>query len=144
MTLLVPMAIRCLEDGEFAPDLRAEDREILHGVLSSAMRSLPMLSDSGRVIHGSPHRLNILVVAGRPRFIDFETVEFGPVEWDVAHLEPEVARHYPGHLDAETLALCRMMISATTATWCWGALERGPDMRGHAERHLAVVRARVG
>ena len=103
-----------------------------------------MLSDSGRVIHGSPHRMNIVVVAGTPRFIDFETVGLGPVEWDVAHLEPEVARNYPGHLDEETLDHCRMMISASTSTWCWGGLERGPDIREHAERHLGLIRSIVG
>jgi hypothetical protein len=37
--------------------------------------------------------MNILVVAGCPRFIDFETVQVGPIELDIAHLEPEVASH---------------------------------------------------
>jgi hypothetical protein len=34
-----------------------------------------------------------------------------------------------------------MGVSAATATWCWGALERGDDMHEHAEYHLEVVRS---
>jgi aminoglycoside phosphotransferase (APT) family kinase protein len=93
------------------------------------------------VIHGSPHRFNILVVDAAPKFIDFETVELGPLEWDLAHLEPEVAGLYPGEFDDQALALCRVMVSAATSTWCWEGLERGSDMQSHAQHHLQVVRS---
>ena len=35
------------------------------------------------------------MVDGEPMFIDFETVCYGPVEWDLCHLEPSVAHRYP-------------------------------------------------
>jgi hypothetical protein len=134
-------AIRSLNNQEFAPQLRGEDRNLLLQALHSGKEAFAQLHDTHRIIHGSPHGMNILVVAGEPRFIDFETVELGPLEWDLAHLEPEVAVHYPTPFDADALAVCRLMISATTSTWCWAGLDRGPDMRSHAEHHLAVVRS---
>ncbi|HKE33904.1 MAG TPA: phosphotransferase [Candidatus Acidoferrum sp.] len=53
-----------------------------------------MRSGVQRLIHGSPHRQNVLLADGEPRFIDFETVCVGPIEWDLAHLAPEVAVGY--------------------------------------------------
>jgi hypothetical protein len=134
-------AIALLDDPAFAPALRPDDRAVLREALEAGRTSLSQISDADRVIHGSPHRMNTVVVGGQPRFIDFETVQLGPVEWDMAHLEPAVATLYPGPYDAATLALCRHLISATTSTWCWGGIERGPDMRRHAEHHLRLVRS---
>jgi hypothetical protein len=136
-------AIHALADRDFAPDLRAEDRADLLRVLTLGRNRLPGLANTDRIIHGSPHGMNMLVVDGSPRFIDFETVQVGPIEWDIAHLEPGVASCYPAPLDVEAMALCRLMISATTSTWCWGGLDRGPDMRDHAETHLAIVRSQL-
>jgi hypothetical protein len=56
----------------------------------------------------------------------FETVELGPVEWDLAHLEPEVAGFYRAS-STVGLGLCRMMVSAATSTWCWDGLARGSE-----------------
>jgi hypothetical protein len=137
-------AIRALDRPEFAPELQSDDRALLRQALSDGKANLARLPDADRVIHGSPHRLNILVVDGTPRFIDFETVQHGPLEWDLAHLEKAVASHYPDPLEPEALATCQLVISATTSTWCWEGLLRGPDMRCHAEYHLAVVRSALG
>ncbi len=137
-------AIRELADQNFAPELRTEDRAVLLRALSRASDQLPNLAKTRRIIHGSPHRMNILFVDESPRFIDFETVQTGPVEWDIAHLKPEIARHYPAPIDGDAVALCRLVISATTSTWCWGGLDRGGDMRHHAEGHLAIVRSQLG
>jgi Ser/Thr protein kinase RdoA (MazF antagonist) len=134
-------AIHALDRPEFAPELRGDDRGLLRRALRTGQVTLAKTIDTGRIIHGSPHRMNIVIVAGSPRFIDFETVQRGPLEWDLAHLEPEVAAHYPGRLDFDALALCRILVGATTSTWCWEGLHRGPDMRNHAEHHLAVVRS---
>jgi Ser/Thr protein kinase RdoA (MazF antagonist) len=137
-------AIRALDRPEFAPALKKDDRALLRRALGQGQNTLAEAIDTGRIIHGSPHRLNIVMVAGSPRFIDFETVQRGPYEWDLAHLEPEVARHYPGTVDLDLVALCRLLVSATTSTWCWEGLHRGPDMRTHAEHHVAVVRSALG
>jgi aminoglycoside phosphotransferase (APT) family kinase protein len=134
-------AIRALDRPAFAPELPKDARSHLRQALAEGLVTLSQAADDGHIIHGSPHRFNILVVAGSPRFIDFETVEHGPLEWDLAHLEPKVADYYPNDLNPEVLTCCRLMISALTSSWCWDGLNRGPDMRAHAEHHLAVVRS---
>jgi Phosphotransferase enzyme family len=134
-------SLAALERPGFAPELDYQDRLVLHDVLSDGVTALPTFGDSDLVIHGPPHRFNVVVVDNQPRFIDFETVTRGPVEWDLAHLPPAVATNYPGDVNDETLAVCRVLVSAKTAAWCWHGIDRGPDMRHHAEHHLAVVRA---
>ena len=134
-------AIHSLNNQEFAPELRGEDRNLLLQALNSGKEAFAQLHDTYRSIHGSPRGMNTLVVAGEPRFIDFETVELGPLEWDLAHLEPEARDHYPIPFDARAVAVCRLMVSATTSTWCWAGPKRGPDMRSHAEHHPAIVRS---
>ena len=134
-------AVGALERPDFAPELVESDRALLRETLVDGIARLAKMTGGERVIHGSPHRFNILVVDAAPEFIDFETVELGPLEWDLAHLEPEVADFYLGEFDAQALALCRVMVSAATSTWCWEGLERGPDMQSHAQHHLQVVRS---
>ena len=135
--------VRRLNDSSFAPSLAAGDRDLLQAVLARHPHVDEASARTG-VLHGSPHRHNILVVDGRPRFIDFETVCSGPVEWDLAHLDSEVALSYRPGYDAEALDVARLMVSAKTAAWCWNGIDRGDDMRFHAEHHLAVVRAAAG
>lgn len=133
-----------LDRAAFAPLLRGPDRQALRSALAGGAHVLAEPDRLRSVVHGSPHRNNILAVGGRPRFIDFETVCRGPVEWDLAHLEPAVAAAYPGKVDDVLLAQCRRLVSASTSARCWDALDRGPDMRMHAEHHLAVVRTGGG
>jgi hypothetical protein len=132
---------RALDRRRFAPELPRHDRSLLRRTLERGLATLATAPEADAVVHGSPHRLNILTVAGSPRFVDFATVARGRREWDLAHLEPEVADHYPGGVDADVLAVCRLLVSAATSAWCWDGLDRGPDMRHHAELHLAAVRA---
>jgi Phosphotransferase enzyme family len=129
-----------LDNENFAPELRDDDRGVLQQALAGGVRQLQEAAPTEQVLHGSPHRLNVLVVKGSPRFIDFETVCEGPTEWDLAHLEPEVADHYPLPLDHHVLKTCRLIVSAKTAAWCWHSIHAGPDMPFHANHHLQVVR----
>jgi tRNA A-37 threonylcarbamoyl transferase component Bud32 len=133
--------VRALDRPGFAPELADDDRRLLRRALTDGVGALTPTSAAGPIIHGSPHRMNIVVVNGSPRFIDFETVRRGCHEWDLAHLELAVADHYRGAVDIEVLERCRRLVSAMTATWCWDGLTRGPDMRHHAEHHLETVRA---
>jgi hypothetical protein len=130
---------QALHNPAFAPLLDPADRHLLREALDRAIDEAR--NGSHAVLHGSPHRMNILSIDGAPVFIDLETIQLGPIEWDLAHLEPDVAHAYQGTIDEDLLAICRTAVSAATATWCWNGLERGPDMRDHAEHHLAVVRS---
>jgi hypothetical protein len=134
-------AVSGLERPEFAPGLAEADSALLRETLVDGVTRLARITGGEQVIHGSPHRFNILNVGAAPKFIDFETVECGPLEWDLAHLEPAVADHYPGEIDHQALELCRVLVSAATSTWCWEGLERGSDMQSHAQHHLEVVRS---
>jgi hypothetical protein len=93
-------------------------------------------------IHGAPHPYNVLLVDGRPVFIDFETTSMGPVEWDLAHVDAQAERIFADLIHPELLWLCRSMASVKTATLCSADIDRG-DMREHAEWHLTNVREHV-
>jgi hypothetical protein len=131
-----------LRDDGYATPLSKEDRDLLTTTIARHAE-VAETSARHRALHGSPHELNILMVAGEPRFIDFETVCVGPVEWDLCHLAPPVADLYD-RVDPEALAVSRLVVSAMTAALCWDAIERGEDMRFHAEHHLGVVRHSMG
>ncbi len=133
-----------LDDPSFARMLAPDDRQLLWTVLDTLPAELESRSPSRRVLHGSPHRLNVLTVDDDPRFIDFETICSGPPEWDLAHLEAEVADAYPGEIDSDCMSMARTLVSAKTAAWCWDGLDTGPDMRRHAEHHLRQVRQAAG
>ena len=70
-------------------------------------------------IHGEPHFGNCLRTNDGLVLIDFETVCTGPVEWDLASLEPAVADHYRASLDDDLLGLLRTMNDVRIATWCF-------------------------
>lgn len=91
------------------------------------------------VIHGSPHPYNVLLVEGKPRFIDFETTSIGPIEWDLAHTSPDTVHNYAGAINAQLLQTCRELVRVKTAAWCWADVHRG-DLLYHAEMHLAHLK----
>ncbi len=94
---------RRLDDEPFAPELSNEDRRLLRRTIADGLDELHARALAQQPLHGSPQRLNILIVEGSPCFIDFETVCEGPLEWDLAHLEPEVAHSYPPSVDDQAL-----------------------------------------
>ena len=132
---------RKLRDPDFAPALYPDGRQMLLDALS-----VFRLDDTreSAVLHGSPHRFNILSVDGEPYFIDFETICLGPIEWDLAHLDASVSIEYPDSINETLLTGCRRLVSVKTATWCWANVEYSEDMRWHAEHHLGVVREALG
>ena len=129
-----------LDDPEICRRVSAADRSLLRQALLEGIATRTAPNGSARVLHGSPHEFHILVMGGDAVFIDFETVELGPLEWDLAHLGDEVATLYPADPDEVLLRRCRLAISAATSTWCWKGSDRGADMRLHAVQHLEIVR----
>lgn len=133
-----------LADQSALPALKPEDRDLLIATFDRLQARLDERAPADRcvVLHGSPHSHNVLFVGEEPAFIDFETTCFGPVEWDLAHLDPEAEPFFADSMDAELLWLCRGMVSVKTATLCAAEIDRG-DMREHAEYHLAYVREHI-
>jgi aminoglycoside phosphotransferase (APT) family kinase protein len=133
-----------LANAAATPKLAAEDRQVLAATFDSLAAALRTLAppSAHRPIHGSPHSYNVLIDAGQPRFIDFETTCSGPVEWDVAYVECGAEDGYGGSLNSELLWTCRSIVSVMTAALCWADVDRG-DLREHAEMHLAHVKQQV-
>ena len=132
-----------LADRHRAPALPQRGRQILRRALGDLTAELRQLAPSELPIHGSPHSGNQIARTGFVRFLDFETTGRGPVEWDLAHVDPEIALNYPAEVDPRVLAVCRGLVSAKTATWCWAKYDH-PDLRWHAEHHLEVVEDLLG
>ena len=130
--------VRLDSDRTFARPLPMHDRHLLIAALGTAATAAADVAAS-QLIHGSPHRFNIIANESETLFMDFETVTFGPLEWDLAHLEPAVSAHYAGELDERLLAVLRIGISAMTSAHCFDSVGRGPDMITHAQHHLGVV-----
>ncbi len=138
--------INRLGDEGFAPTLSSDDRTLLVQVLGRS-HEVAEMSARQRALHGSPHGFNVLMVGGEPMFIDFETVCYGPIEWDLCHLDPSVTRQYPPGCNLEALGLARLVVSAMTSALCWEGVHRGEDMRlpcrappGGRARHVGLIR----
>jgi hypothetical protein len=105
--------------------------------VSDGIDRLEEMTGGKRVIHGSPHRLNILTVNHTATFIDFETVEFGPLEWDLAHLEPELSGPArPGSPGPVSRVGQRGNFDVVL-----GRIGTRLDMLRHAQHHLELVRS---
>jgi len=131
-TLATDTAMASMQEADRAflrstyPKLLARTRDRVSGV-------------PGRLLHGEPHGGNVLVTSEGPTFLDFEGVCVGPLEWDLASVDPAVAAAYPASIDSELLALLNLINRARVAVWCWAGADRG-DMRWHAEHHLAYLK----
>jgi hypothetical protein len=73
------------------------------------------------------------------RWIDFESVCRGPLEWDLAFMSDDARASFDG-VDEDLLDLLSLLNRARVATWC-GIQARFPEMRWHGEHHLAALRA---
>ncbi len=120
-----------LTDEDRSPALELADRRLLLSALTRFRDELSSAAIDHRPLHGSPHSANMLIVDGEPRFIDFETACWGPVEWDLAHLGADAAAACEDVADSRVLALCTALVSVKTAAWCWARIEH-PDLRWHA------------
>jgi hypothetical protein len=101
----LPVLVGPLTD--VAAALEASDDRVLH---ESAARLVPLAMQwPRRPLHGDAHTGNVLYTASGPRWIDFEDVCVGPLEWDLASrtLTADFTNAYPGDLDSERLEDCR-------------------------------------
>jgi Phosphotransferase enzyme family len=133
-----------LETPAALPQVSDSDRHLLTTTFLRLAAELDSLApeSSHQVIHGSPHSYNVLWSGGKPRFIDWETTCFGPLEWDLAHIGEEAAALYPFPVNSRLLWLCRAMASVKTAAFCFADAHRG-DLAEHAQWHLAHIKGDV-
>ena len=135
----VAEAEQLLTHPDETPALSADDRHMLLATLRDAAAAIHSRGVAEQLLHGEPHRGNLLATASGPRFIDFETCCRGPVEFDVAHAPDEVATHY-ADLDHELLQQCRRLILAMVAAWRWDVRDEFPDGHGHGRTIVRLLR----
>jgi Ser/Thr protein kinase RdoA (MazF antagonist) len=133
-----------LEMADALPQVSESDRHLLATTFLRVEDELNVLAPepSHQVIHGSPHSYNVLWVGNEARFIDWETTCTGPLEWDLAHLDPDAAAHHVRPVNSRLLWLCRAMVSVKTAVLCFAEAHRG-DLNEHAQWHLAHIKGHV-
>lgn len=103
----LPLLVGPLTDVTSA--LTLSDDPALH---VAAARILPLTKTwPRRPLHGDAHRGNVLVTADGPRFMDFEDVCVGPLEWDLAStsLTDDSVDAYPEPVDRVRLEECRAL-----------------------------------
>ena len=128
-----------VNDRSQSPDLSDADRTLLAASLRTLRRSVLDRATAQQLLHGEPHPGNLLRTASGPRFIDFETCCYGPVEFDLAHTPNEVANHYP-QADPLLIRDCRILSMAMVASWRADRDDAFPGGRQMRDQLLAEVR----
>jgi phosphotransferase family enzyme len=126
---------------DLTPALTDEDRDLLEDTLRSSTRAIHRRGAAEQLLHGEPHRGNLLDTEHGPLFIDLETGCRGPVEFDFAHVPEDVSACAP-NLDRDLLAECRRLVLAMVAAWRWDADDEFPD--GDEAGRALVTALRAG
>jgi hypothetical protein len=123
---------------ETAPSaLPASERAFLCGEYSRITSMLLERSLESRILHGDPHRGNLLVVRTGYLMIDFESVCSGPLEWDLSAM-PWVGIGIFS-VDIDLLALLRRLRSICVAVWCWTRSGSSKTLDTAAWRHTHLL-----
>lgn len=127
----VEEAQRLVDDPTNNPAIAGADRELLGTTLRSMSRAIIDGGASEQVLHGEPHRGNVLRTRGGLVFIDLETCCRGPIEFDIAHAtlnasgpRIDVAALYAGADEALVRKCWILMLAMITAWRC----EPGDDL----------------
>jgi hypothetical protein len=136
----VARAGRLLADPRALRELPGSDRAFLDDQLHRLTAELRGRRVTPRLLHGDPHRGNLLVGPRRCLMIDFESVCMGPVEWDLSALPGGGAGLFP-EADRGLLALLRQLRSLCVAVWCSVHAARTAELRRAAALHLGLLRS---
>ena len=125
-TIRVAEAQQLMASREVTAALPDADRELLGSALSGLRRAIAERGAVEQLLHGEPHPGNLLGTKDGPVFIDLETCCRGPIEFDLAHVPQEVAKHYPD-VDQGLLGACRGLVLAMVAAWRWDVGDQFPN-----------------
>ncbi len=137
--LWLTRARSALSDDELMAALGADDIEFLRTAFDALLPRLVGRAFLNQSLHGEPHAGNYLVTPSGIRWIDFEAVCRGPLEWDIAFLPDDAWNEFAG-VDPELVSLLSILNSARVATWC-AVQARFPEMRRYGQHHLELVKA---
>lgn len=124
---------------DLSPDLAGADRVFLGSRLRSLRRAIEGRGAVEQLLHGEPHRGNVLSTKNGPLFIDLETCCRGPVEFDLAHVAEAVCEHYPS-VSQGLLDECRQLVLAMVAAWRWELGDQFPNGRRFGDELLRSLR----
>lgn len=116
------------------------DRELLRTTLQDSSQRIRERSSREQLLHGEPHRGNLLNTSCGVLFIDLETCCRGPVEFDLAHAPAEVSESYR-KADQELIHECRHLVLAMVAAWRCDPEDEFPNGRRARRRLIAALRA---
>jgi hypothetical protein len=155
----VAEAQRLVDNPLETPELADSDRDLLSDTLRSVTRAILDRSPTEQLLHGEPHRGNLLKTNQGLLFIDLETCCNGPVEFDIAHCSrphptgdgplwsldahtpSEVAEQYRG-TDQELVRTCWVLMLAMVAAWRWDRRDHFPDGRRMGIEFVNEIRTR--
>jgi phosphotransferase family enzyme len=129
---------RILADPAALPALQAQERAFLRSELTSLLTQLGECRLDSRALHGDPHRGNLLVSRGEYLMIDFESVCWGPLEWDLSALPGGGAGVFA--VNQQLLMLLRRLRSLCVAVWCWTRPVHAIELDRAARAHFNLLR----
>jgi Ser/Thr protein kinase RdoA (MazF antagonist) len=121
------------------PELPDAGRRFLAGTLDSLAHRIGERDAPTQLLHGEPHRGNVLRTKDGLVFVDLETCCRGPVEFDLAYVRDDVVALYPG-ANADFLHECRALMLAMVAAWRWDRDDQLPNRDQYREPLLAKLR----
>ena len=124
---------------DVTPDLADTDRAFLASMLRDLKRPLASRRVPGQLLHGEPHRGNVLNTKNGPLFTDFENTARGPVEYDLAWVPTAVSDRY-GDADQDLVGDCRGLVLAMVAAYRWRRGDQHPSGRQSGVALLQVLR----
>jgi Ser/Thr protein kinase RdoA (MazF antagonist) len=124
---------------DVTPGLADTDRALLAGRLRDLKRPVVSRRVPGQLLHGEPHRWNVLSTMNGPLFIDFENTAHGPVEYDLAWVPKAVSDRYRD-ADHDLVGECRGLVLAMVAAYRWRRDDQHPGGRQSGVALLQVLR----
>ena len=128
-----------VRDRSQSPELESADRKLLSNSLRSLRRAVVDRGADEQLLHGEPHSGNLLRTTSGLRFIDLETICYGPVEFDIAHAPDEVGDHY-ALADPLLLRDCRLLMLTMVAAWRADRNDDFPNKRAERDVLISMVR----
>jgi Ser/Thr protein kinase RdoA (MazF antagonist) len=124
---------------DVTPDLADTDRALLASMLRDLKRPIVSRRRPEQLLHGEPHRWNVLYTKNGPLFTDFENTAHGPVEYDLAWVPKEVSDRYRD-ADQDLVGECRGLVLAMVAAYRWRRDDQHPGGRQAGVALLHVLR----
>ena len=115
-----------VDDRAQTPELPVPERELLSNTFKRVRNAMNQWDTRDQLLHGEPHPGNLLSTSKGPLFIDLQTCQRGPIEYDIAFVPAEVAVHYPD-VNQPLVHQFRILMWAGFTTMRWRQSDQFPD-----------------